>query len=100
MFLKYHFSWKKTTIAVYENPDNGYSVVFEQLGMPFFFGASNVRITLEDEQGRKVERIETQIYNEGGVEKRNAEVLWEDDKVTVILSGCEQNDEAYEFSID
>ncbi len=97
-YEEYESSSKKTTIAVYNNTDNGYQVVFEQVGEPFTFGPQNVKITLKDTSGKKVDHIDTKIFNDGAaLSEYNAIVSWEDYKVKVTLRGDEQKDVVYEF---
>ena len=98
LYIKYESSWKKTTIAVYTNTENGYEVVFEQVGEAFTFGPHNVKITLKDASGKKVDQIDATIFNDGAtLSEYNATVHWEDSKVIITLHGCEQKDEVYEF---
>lgn len=98
LYVKYESSWKKTTIAVYNNTDNGYEVVFEQVGEAFTFGPHNVKITLKDANGKKVDHIDATIFNDGGtLTEHNTIVSWDDYKITITLRGCEQKDEVYEF---
>lgn len=97
-YTEHASSSKKTTIAVYNNTDNGYQVVFEQVGEPFTFGPHNVKITLKDASGKKVDHIDTKISNDGAtLSEHNAIVSWEDCKVKVTLRGDEQKDVVYEF---
>ena len=98
LYAKYQMSWKRTSIAVYENDENGYRIVFEEIGEAFTFGPSHVRITLKDEKGKEVNFVDTHISNDGArLYEENAQVLWEDDKVQITLIGCEQEDEIIEF---
>ena len=82
-------------IATYRSPDGEYSLVFEQMGDPAWpFGPADVRLTLENHEGKKVGRISTQVHNDGGSasEWNVKSVVWEDDAVVVILRGAEMED--------
>lgn len=101
LFIKYELSWKKTTINIYNNIDNGYEVKFEQIGEALFFGDHDVRITLKDARGKKVDHIDATIANDGGtLTEYNAIVSWDNYKVKVTLRGSEQEDKVYEFSYE
>jgi len=84
------------TIGVYGNEDTGYSVTFEEMGVPFFFGPSSVKLTLTNENGKKIDEIQTSISNDGSrLYRENATVIWKDREVDITLHGCEQEDETY-----
>lgn len=85
-----------STIAVYENEDTGHSVIFEEIGVPFFFGPSTVKLTLKDENGKKIDEVRTEISNDGStLYKGNATVIWNETGVDITLHGCEQEDKTY-----
>ena len=91
-------NWKITTIATYENVENGYSVVFEEIGEAKFFGPSHVRVTLNDENGLRIDYVETTILNDGArLYEDHAFVLWKNDKVEITLDGSEQEPQIIEF---
>lgn len=82
-------------IATYHSPNEEYSLVFEQMGSPEWpFGATDVRLTLKEHSGKTVERISTQIYDDGAnaSEYNIVSVCWNDDAVVVILRGSEMQD--------
>ena len=92
-------------IATYHSPDGEYSLVFEQMGDPEWpFGPTDVRLTLKNHDGKIVERVSTQVFNDGGnaSEYNVASVSWNDDSVIVVLRACEMEDKevsiAYEKS--
>lgn len=98
IYVNYQLKWKKTAIAVYDNTTTGYTVLFEQIGVPFLFGTHNVKITLKNERGKEIDHIDATIANDGAtLYESNVVVVWEDNMVKVILKGCEQKDETYEF---
>ena len=82
-------------IATYHSPDEEYSLVFEQMGDPEWpFGPTDVRLTLKNHDGKIVERVSTQVFNDGtnASEYNVASVSWNDDSVIVVLRACEMED--------
>ena len=82
-------------IATYHSPDGEYSLVFEQMGDPGWpFGPTDVRLTLKNHDGKIVERVSTQVFNDGAnaSEYNVASVSWNDDSVIVVLRACEMED--------
>ena len=82
-------------IATYQSPDGNYSLVFEQMGAPSWpFGPTDVRLTLKNRDGKIIERVSTQVFNDGTNASENnvASVSWNDDSVIVVLRACEMED--------
>ena len=82
-------------IATYQSPDREYSLVFEQMGDPGWpFGPTDVRLTLKNHDGKIIERVSTQVFNDGtnASEYNVASVSWNDDSVIVVLRACEMED--------
>ena len=82
-------------IATYHSPDGEYSLVFEQMGDPEWpFGPTDVRLTLKNHDGKIIERVSTQVLNDGvnASEHNIASVSWNDDSVIVVLRACEMED--------
>ena len=82
-------------IATYNSPDGEYSLVFEQMGDPGWpFGPTDVRLTLKNHDGKIIERVSTQVFNDGAnaSEYNIASISWNDDAVVVILRGAEMVD--------
>ena len=82
-------------IATYNSPDGEYSLVFEQMGDPGWpFGPTDVRVTLKNHDGKIIERVSTQVFNDGAnaSEYNIASISWNDDAVVVILRGAEMED--------
>ena len=82
-------------IATYPSPDGEYTLVFEQLGEPGFpFGPTDVRLTLKNEKGRRVDRVSTSIDDDGANarEYNVKSISWGEDGVTVILRASEMKD--------
>ena len=82
-------------IATYNSPDGEYSLVFEQMGDPAWpFGPTDVRLTLKEHNGKIIERVSTQIQNDGvnASEHNIASISWNDDAVIVVLRASEMKD--------
>ena len=82
-------------IAAYNSPDGAHSLLFEQMGDPAWpFGPTDVRLTLKDHNGKTIERVSTQVYNDGGCasEWNIKSISWNNDAVVVILRGAEMED--------
>lgn len=83
-------------IETYTSPDSEYLLVFEQMGDPQWpFGPTDVRLTLKYHNGRIIERISTQLSDDGAnASKHNiVSVSWNDDAVIVILRASEMEDQ-------
>ena len=82
-------------IATYQSPDGEYSLVFEQMGDPAWpFGPTDVRLTLKNNNGKIIERVSTQLNNDGvnASENNIASISWNDDEVVVVLRASEMKD--------
>ena len=82
-------------IANYHSPDGEHSLVFEQMGDPQWpFGPTDVRLTLKDHNGKIIERVSTQLFDDGANagEHNIASISWDDDVVTVVLRASEMED--------
>ena len=82
-------------IATYRSPNGEYSLVFEQMGDPAWpFGSTDVRLTLKEHNGKIIERVSTQIQDDGAnaSEHHVVSVSWNNDAVVVILRGSEMQD--------
>ena len=83
-------------IATYQSPDKAYSLVFEQMGDPAWpFGPTDVRLTLKNPDGKIMDRISTQVFNDGGnaSEDNIASVSWNRNAVIVVLRSWEAEDQ-------
>lgn len=88
-------------IATYHSPDGEYSLAFEQMGAPDWpFGETDVRLTLKDYNGKIIERVSTQIHDDGAnaSEHNIASIFWNDDAVIVILRASEMKDKEVSIS--
>ncbi len=82
-------------IATYNSPDGEYSLVFEQMGDPAWpFGPTDVRLTLKNQDGKIIERVSTQLFDDGANagEHNIASISWDDDGVVVVLRASEMKD--------
>ncbi|MBO5657014.1 MAG: hypothetical protein J6R94_02395 [Agathobacter sp.] len=82
-------------IATYNSPDGEYSLVFEQMGDPAWpFGPTDVRLTLKYHDGKIIDRVSTQISDDGAnaSEHNIASISWDDSEVIVILRASEMED--------
>ena len=82
-------------VATYNSPDGEYSLVFEQMGDPGWpFGPTDVRLTLKNHDGKIIERVSTQVFNDGGCasEWNVKSISWNHEAVVVILRGAEMKD--------
>ena len=82
-------------IATYHSPDAEYSLVFEQMGDPAWpFGPTDVRLTLKNCNGEIIERVSTQLSDDGAnaSEHNIASISWNDDAVIVVLRASEMKD--------
>ena len=82
-------------IATYQSPDGEYSLVFEQMGDPAWpFGPTDVRLTLKNNNGKIIERVSTQLNDDGTNASENniASISWNSDEVVVVLRASEMKD--------
>ena len=82
-------------IATYHSPNGEYSLVFEQMGDPAWpFGPTDVRLTLKTNKGKIIERVSTQLNDDGTNASENniVSVSWNDDAVVIILRASEMKD--------
>ena len=82
-------------IATYNSPNGEYSLVFEQLGDPKWpFGPTDVRLTLKNHDGKIIDRVSTQLNDDGANarEYNIASISWNDDAVIVVLRASEMKD--------
>lgn len=80
-------------IVSYE--ENGYTLIFQQLGEPqWSFGSTDVRLLLKNQQGKVLNKYDTSIHDDGANagERNIASVEWHEDKVIVILCASEMED--------
>ena len=87
-------------IASFESPNGSYILIYQQLGAPQFpFGRTEVRLTLKDKRGRKINSIDTEILDDGAnADEQNVEsVKWGSDSVVVVLRASEMPDKTIEL---
>ena len=97
--ILYQIFWEKTTIAIIENEELGYTVELQEVGTAFLFGPSSVRVILKNSSGRVIDRFTDKIQNDGGtLDEGNISVSWLADCVEVVLSGEEQENHIYQMN--
>ena len=82
-------------IATYNSPNGEYSLVFEQMGDPGWpFGPTDVRLTLKNHDGKIIERVSTQLFDDGAnaSEHNIASISWNDDAVIIVLRASEMKE--------
>ena len=82
-------------LAAYNSPDGKYTLIFEQMGDPQWpFGPTDVRLTLKNHDGKIIERVSTQLRDDGSnaSEHNIVSISWNDDTVIVILRASEMQD--------
>lgn len=87
-------------IVSYE--ENGYTLIFQQLGDPQWpFGSTDVRLILKNQQGKVLNKYDTSIQDDGANagERNIASVEWFEDKVIVILCASEMKDKEITLSL-
>ncbi|MBQ7968484.1 MAG: hypothetical protein IJ292_01495 [Clostridia bacterium] len=90
-------------IVTYNSPDGEYTLVFEQMGAPAWpFGPTDVRLTLKKHDGKIIERVSTQLFDDGvnASERNIASISWNDDAVIVILRASEMKNKEVTISYD
>ena len=66
------------------------------------FGQTDVRLTLKNNNGKIIERVSTQLNDDGTNASENniASIFWNDDAVIVILRASEMKDKEVSISYD
>lgn len=99
------FDWnnhkKPTLIDTAVSPDGQYTLQLEQIGNPAFFGPATAHVTLyKTDTNHPLHTHSASVYTDGAsLYPGNWAVKWEGDRVTVILTGCEQEDAPYTFHL-
>ncbi len=91
---------KVADVASFESPDSEYIVIYQQLGDPRWpFGGTEVRLTLKNINGNKLNSVDTEIYDDGGnAGKGNIESIeWKSDSVVIVLRASEMPDKTVEL---
>lgn len=76
---------------------------FEQMGDPAWpFGPTDVRLILRNNNGKIIERVSTQLNDDGTNASENniASISWNSDEVVVVLRASEMKDEEVSISYD
>ena len=87
--------WKVSDVASFDSPDGSFRLLYQQLGEAEFpFGKTEVRLTVTDGNGRKLDSIDTAIHDDGAMANAGnvKSVIWGPDAVSVILQASEMPD--------
>jgi hypothetical protein len=90
---------KVTNVSEYTNQTNNYTVLFQAVGEPEWpFGRTKVKITLLDDNKKKIESFNCYISDDGAIAREeNIDVKWFENYVEVTISGSEQGDNIYKM---
>ena len=66
------------------------------------FGPTDVRLTLRNHDGKMIERVSTQLSDDGANagERNIASIFWNEDEVIVILTASEMKDKEVSIAYD
>ena len=94
----YTIEFKPVEIETINNDNNNYKVVFKSIGEPSWsFGPQKVKVIIY-KNNKKIKTYNRKIFNDGAqCNKENFMVIWLDDRMKIVLSGDEQNDEIIEY---
>ena len=94
----YTIEFKQTKIETINNDNNNYKVVFKSIGEPSWpFGPQKVKVIIY-KNNKKIKTYNKKIFNDGAqCNKENFMVIWLNDRMKIVLSGDEQNDEIIEY---
>ena len=84
-----------TDVAKLESPDGKYVLIYQQVGDPEWpFGSTDVRLVLQDRDGRKIASVNTFIADDGSAasEMNIKSVEWKEKAVVVVLQASEMDD--------
>ncbi len=94
----YTIEFKQTKIETIINDKNHYAVEFKSIGEPAWpFGPQKVKVTVY-KNNKKIKTYNRKIFNDGAqCNKENFMVIWLNDRMKIVLSGDEQEDEIIEY---
>ena len=89
-------------VATYNSPDEDYVLEFKQVGSPWLYSPTNVKLTLKNKNGKIIKSVYTTLYNDGlnANEENIVSVSWNDDAVVVILRASEMDDKEISISYE
>ncbi|MEI3611922.1 hypothetical protein [Pseudogracilibacillus sp. SO30301A] len=93
--LFFEMNFKENTLVVSESPKNINTIKVVEIGAPFSFGSSSIRLKYKDDD------FDTSLSNDGkNLDESNIEINWINDKeATVIFDGEEQPPEVIKFKV-
>lgn len=97
----YNYNLKLTDLAEIKSDNGEYSITLQQVGAPKgAFGPADVRVTLKDMSGEILHEFDSEIANDGkSLNQHNWRVEWDEETVTVILDGEEQEEEVFTLKL-
>ena len=99
--IRYRTRYAKTEITTSASSDGQYTLTISMIGEPEWpFGATHCRFDLSD-GSRKVVKYPFSIQDDGAMaNEENFQISWYPNKVSIIVSGSEQEDRAYILHFD
>ena len=96
----YNYNLKLTDLAEIPSDNGSYSVMIQQVGEPKgAFGDFDVRVTVKAD-GEILHEFKSEIANDGKMlDWHNWQVEWNEETVTVILDGEEQEEEIFTIEL-
>lgn len=94
--IKYRTDYAKTQIKEEYSGDKQYILAIYMIGEPDWpFGATHCRFELR-KGGKRITQYPFSIQNDGAMaHEGNFRIIWEKEKVSVVVSGEEQEDQTY-----
>lgn len=93
--FSYVMNYKEIDLVVSHSPNNENTIKVVEIGEPFFFGPSSIRLKYKNE------KFDTSISNDGKtLDVTNVEVDWiNNEEATIVLDGEEQLPEVIKFEV-
>ncbi len=93
LYICYVLGFRATEIDTASSPDGIYTIELQQVGEPFLYSSTGTRLILKEGK-KRICKIDTHAYNDGGnLDPDHWNFHWEEDRVTVILDGADQDRE-------
>lgn len=99
--FKYRTSYAKTELVTETSSDGQYTLKIYMIGEPDWpFGATHCRFDLL-EGAKRIVKVPFSIYDDGAMARKgNFDIRWNEDNVTILVSGSEQDQDAYVLKFD
>ena len=94
----YTIEFKQTNIETIISEKYNYAVEFKSIGEPAWpFGPQKVKVNVY-KNNKKIKTYNRKIFNDGAqCNKENFMVIWLNDRMKIVLSGDEQEEEIIEY---